>query len=158
MSLPAIANGSRPAIRKLFDAIDIILERYAESEPNVARGPLGVGASRRRAGDGHEVSERTNRPVRIQTQIRDIGAGIGEMRRIGEIERLSAHLQFPALAQAEIAEQPGIEVGHSGSSQNIQSGITEAGRGNGAERERVEVRHVIASLLQLSPLADLLFW
>ena len=106
-------------MRKLFDAIDTILERYAESETNVARSSLGVGASRRRAGDGHEVSERTNRPISIQTQIRDIGAGIGEMWRIREIEYLRSKLDVYSFGDTENFPEHQVRICQAGSAHRV---------------------------------------
>src|SRR5215472_3554490 len=67
-------------------------ESDAQGKPNIASGAFGIGASGRRAGHGHEVPWRTDRPVRIQTQVGYVRAGVGEMRRVRQIERLSANL------------------------------------------------------------------
>src|SRR5215472_16150839 len=60
------------------------------------------------------------------------------MRRVGGVQSFGAKLRFPALSDAEIAEEREVQIHDAGSAYRIVSRSSEANRRNGRESERIE--------------------
>src|SRR5437763_8057585 len=54
----------------------------------------------------------------------DIGAGLSERRRIGEVERLGAELQAARFAQREALADRQVDIAQAGSEQDIAAGVS----------------------------------
>src|SRR5579872_4998690 len=112
-------------------------EAESETKPEVSfiRKPAGSAD----AGDLGKAAQTLHCSVRVQLHIGDVRAGSGEVRRVGQVEGLSAQLQFVAFRDSKFAEQAQVEVCHPGSPHGIEPGGPESGGGDGGEGQRIEV-------------------
>src|SRR5262249_53496278 len=77
---------------------------------------------------------------RINPQVRDVRAGIVEVRRVGEVERLGPELDAVPLFESEFAEEAEVPLADARPSHDIPACCAEASLGYRLESQRIEVR------------------
>jgi len=116
-----------------------------------------VAAGALEGGDLGVAAEVADGAVGVELEIGNVGAGVAEVGRIGEVKGFGAELEPDALGDGEFAEEADIDVGEAGTIESIEAGGAEAGVGDGAEGEGVEVGKTTAGAAEdLNLILDLI--
>src|SRR5215212_836437 len=94
-------------------------------------------------------TQASDRAIAIEYAIRDVVAGISEMRRVGQIERLCPELQFESLLDLELTEQAEVPICQAWTAHRIVSRISETRLRHRSKRQRIEESHSTACCAQL---------
>ena len=108
---------------------DPSLKAESQSEPEqplVDAFPAAVC----RARDRRETAEVSNGAIRIELEIRHVGAWIGEVRRVRQVEDLQAELDGCALRKRELPEHAQVEVGEARAAHAVEAGRAESPLGD----------------------------
>ena len=82
------------------------------------------------------------RSIGVQDHVRNVVSGVGEMRRVRDVQRLGPELDVPSLRDGELTEQSRVEVERARSADDVESRRSERGVVGAREGQRIEVRLV----------------
>src|SRR5713226_8878624 len=74
------------------------------------------------AGYTGKIVQVVDASVRVQHHVRDVPAGVGEVRRVAEVERLHPELQLEPLGKPELAVDSEIPVNQAGAADGPETG------------------------------------
>lgn len=97
-----------------------------------------IVASRTR--DGHRYVQISNRPIRVQPEIRHVAAGIVEVRRVERVERFNAELHVHIAWELELSKYAAIPIRISRPAEHAPGRGAKSRLRDRFERERIEVR------------------
>src|SRR5216684_2415056 len=122
-------RGSRSLVPHRFPPGNLPAEPDAQTDLALARG----------AEDFREAVQVANRAVGVQPQVRDVSAGIPELRPIEHVERLEPDLQTRVARHPELPEHAEVPVVDAGTSEHAPRRGAEPRLGNRLESKRIEV-------------------
>ena len=118
-------------------SLSALSEHQPHAKAEVPR--IDQAAERKSCRDLAESVQIPDRAIGIQLQVRHVGSGVAEVRRIADVERFGAELQLYAFGHRECPEDAQIEVGVARTAQDVPGGRSEAGANRYGEGGRIEV-------------------